>query len=92
MPGSSTSSSGSATTTVTRRSVVTDTNGNLWDMANPNIIGIKSGSGGTDTLVETATGYEYNIPVSFSTSSAAFFGELKFPFSSCRGCPSLESR
>jgi hypothetical protein len=75
MPGSSTTGSCSSSTTVTRRSVVTDSNGNLWDMANPNIIGIESANSGTETTIlfkPGAGGNQQTILVSFSTASAAF--------------------
>lgn len=53
------------------RSTVTDSSGNIWDLANPNIIGIKSASGGTSTsLVLPST--EVIISVAFTAASSVF--------------------
>lgn len=54
------------------RTVVTDANGNLWDLGNPNIIGIKSESSGATTGLVQATGSEMVVSVSFGVASAAF--------------------
>jgi hypothetical protein len=65
MPGSTSS----CTSTVTTRSIVTDSSGNLWDLGNKQIYGIQSADGGNSTvLIPGAT----TIPVSFSEASAAF--------------------
>lgn len=59
------------------RTVVTDANGNLWDLGNPNIIGILSDSAGAATGLVTvengnSTTPAFTIPVSFTAAEAAF--------------------
>jgi hypothetical protein len=62
----------SETATVTRRTVVTDASGTLWDLGNPNFVAIGSASAGAQTTVIFSNGGTQNITVSFATASAAF--------------------
>lgn len=58
--------------TITRRNVVTDSSGGLWDLANPDIISISSVSSGAQTQITLASGSAETINVDFATASAAF--------------------
>lgn len=54
------------------RTVVTDANGDVWDLANPNIVGIQSVLSGAHTMLVLAGNNPREITVPFSTASVVF--------------------
>ena len=57
------------------RAIVTDSNGDLWDMASPDIVGVASTDSGAHTIVRGigSSGLsQFTILVPFAEASAAF--------------------
>ena len=65
--------SGTFDATVTRRTVVADASGKLWDLGNPNFVAISTSDGGITTDLEFAVGATVTgVTIAFSVASAAF--------------------
>lgn len=56
----------------TNRTVVTDTNGKLWDLGNPNFVAVETYSGGTQCVLTFANGGTQIVDIAFTAASAAF--------------------
>lgn len=59
--------------TTTKRTVLTDSNGKLWDLGNPNIVGIQSASSGAATTLNLAGGNQITgVAIAFVDASNTF--------------------
>lgn len=59
--------------TCTRRTVVADANGKLWDLGNPNFTALSTSDSGVTTDILMASGStQTSVPIAFSVASAAF--------------------